>query len=121
MLSDSPKYHFRPEVCIATIVREALFDLDSELTRRREDERPDRSLSHDFPIFLIHMLDDRKGKRSCLSCTRLCDTEEISSSKDEGDRFLLYWSRGSIAFFGESFEYWVDEVEFREEHEKWDL
>lgn len=117
MLSDSSEYYLRPEIRIATIVREALLDLDREFASRREDESPDRSFSDDFPIFLVHVLDDRKSKRCSFSRTCLCDSEKIPPCKDEWDGFLLYRSRGSIAFFGECFQNRIDQMEFGKEHE----
>ncbi len=116
MLADASEDHFRSEVRISAIVREALFDLDRELTSRSEDERADRASARDFSIFLVHKLDDRKCKWSCLPCTCLCHPEEISSRKYDRDGFLLYRCRWCIAFFGESSENRIDQMEFGEEH-----
>ena len=62
MLSDSSEDDFGSEVCISSIISEALVDLDRELTSRSQDEGSDRSFSCDFPIFLVHELEDRKSK-----------------------------------------------------------
>jgi hypothetical protein len=62
------------------------------------------------------MLDDRKCEGSSLPGTSLRDSEEISAREDEGDGFLLYRCRLSVAFFGEGFQEGLDESEIREQH-----
>ncbi len=103
MLAHTSEYHLRSEVRIASIVCEALFDLDRELSCRSEDECTDRTSPRDFPILLVHELDYRKGERCRLPGPCLCDSEKVSSCEDKGYRFLLYGSRLSISFLGEGF------------------
>ncbi len=130
-LSDSSEYDAWSEMCMSTVCKETLTDLDSEFTSRCDDERTD-SLSYlIFPIrsdfwcdLLRKSLDDRYRKSCSLSSTCLCTTKKIESTKDDRNCFFLYGSRSCISFFFESSEYWLDELEFGKLHwfeNKWEI
>ena len=116
MLGDTAEDNGMLEMSMSAIGSETFTDLDRQFPGGSQDERLD-SL-HRLSVFFsqIQELQDRKSKRSGLSCSGLGATKQIFSAEDDRDGFLLDGGGSGISFFFERFQNRFDKSEFFERH-----
>jgi hypothetical protein len=83
------------QIGVLPVLAETLLDLGRKLTSRGEDQHSDAM--EVLPICICErsadeIVNDRQGKPCCLTSSRLCEPDQVSSRQRQRDCLLLNWS-----------------------------